>query len=82
MVPMRRMHTLNLPVGGHNVALGGGSSSSSSSSSSVSSEPLDQVQAIAYELQLPLMLWAHYGAPRRVTVETSGRKRGSSLGLR
>ena len=25
MVPMRRMHTLNLPVGGHNVALGGGS---------------------------------------------------------
>jgi len=24
MVPMRRMHTLNLPVGGHNVALGGG----------------------------------------------------------
>jgi predicted secreted protein len=25
MVPMRRMHTLNLPVGGHNVALGGAS---------------------------------------------------------
>jgi hypothetical protein len=23
---MRRMHTLNLPVGGHNVALGGGES--------------------------------------------------------
>ena len=25
MVPMRRTHTLHLPVGGHNVALGGGS---------------------------------------------------------
>ena len=49
------------------------------SSSSSSSSSLDQVQAIAYELQLPSMLWAHYGAPRRVTVEISGSKRGSSL---